>query len=239
MSVVVAQTLIRSALRLATVTASGETPSPSEESDALITLNDLLSLWSLDSLLNFESLHFTVDVTSTAMPILMQAATVVDPAIRLTTAQYRESAIDYPLTLISEQDYQDISDKTLGGGIPKVLYADRRLGPLQLYVYPVPTVGTQLILTGQQPFTAFASLTSSATFQTGYEGGLRYNLALMLAGEYGKTPPDTVVTMAMQFSEKLKRLTNSTRKPTTQYSDIPAADSGASDSNWIKTGGFG
>lgn len=238
MPVVEAQALIRSALRLATVKASGEKPEDYEEADALITLNDLLSLWSLDPLLNFESVHFTVEVTSTATPILMQASTVVDPALRVTTAQFRESGQDTPLTLISEQEYQDIGDKALSG-TPCSLYIDRRVGPLQLYLYPVPAVGTQIILTGQQPFTSFASLTTKVTLQTGYEGGLRYNLALLLAGEYGRTPADTTLFMATEFNEKLKSLTNSTRVPRTQRSNIPAGDVAGYDSNWTKTGGFG
>ena len=246
MSLIVAQTLLRQSLRIAGVTASGELPSTAEESDALITLNDLLFTWSLDGLTNYESTHITVPVNSLTVPINMPTphtttldslSTVpsVDPALLVQKATYRQGGIDYELKIISQADYEDISDKTIST-VPQVIYINKRTGALQLYLYPVPPIGTEIRLTGILPLRTFATVSSSLEYPTGYETALRYNLAVMLAAEYGLTISQPIYDMATSSLDGLRLLKCKLTPPPQMVSGYPSH--AMDDGTFILTGGY-
>lgn len=229
MPTIKAVTLIESALRIGGIVASGETPEEDEKADALVTLNDLLNLWSLDPLLNYERLHFTVSIPNTTVPLSMtlphvvtadtaNTVAVVEPALWLRAAWYRVSGKDTPLTLFSEMDYASIEDKTTSGA-PSHIHIAKRRGELQLYLYPVPPSGGAIHLIGALPFPTFPALTDSFVFPVGYEVALRYNLAVLLAGEYNIEPSNIVMAQASNTLIALQSLTNRLLVPPT----VPAA----------------
>lgn len=245
MPLINAQSLVRSALRLAGVTASGETPTPDEEADALTTLNDILDLWSSNPDLNYESVHSVVAITSTTVPVAMPTPNVTTlsptsiavsdlPPMRITTAFYRSNNVDTPLRVISEFDYLRLSAKDTAN-TPECVYANRRPDGIQLYLYPVPASGA-VHVTVSFPMPTFASLTSDVFYPAGYAVALRYNLALNLAGEYNLTASDAINLMAMEATLGLKRLTLSMRPPPQQVTCLPTGNGVGSD--WINTGGF-
>lgn len=218
MPTITARTLVKSALRIGGVVASASEISPDEEADALVTLNDLLNLWSLDPLLNYESLHISVTIPDTTVPLAMtlpHAATadtaatvpVSEPAVWLRSVLYRSSGQDTPLKLISDIDYALVVDKATPG-TPAHVYVSKRRGELQLYLYPVPPAGGAIHVVGSLPFPTFPALTDSFVFPTGYEVALRYNLAVLLAGEYNITPSTIVVTQADNALLALQSLTH-------------------------------
>ena len=64
----------------------------------------------------------------------------------------------------------------------------------------------KLVLNSQKLITSFALSTDTVSLPTGFLRALKYNLALDLAPEYGKTPNAIIISVAQESKEVLKRL---------------------------------
>src|ERR1700761_935531 len=99
--------IINGAARLAGITFKSEALDNDEAQDGLIQLNDLLDSWSNDDLITFaltlESFPLT---TAASYTIGIGGNFNTSRPIDIKTAVVRYSTIDYPLTIISPEQYQ-------------------------------------------------------------------------------------------------------------------------------------
>lgn len=114
--------------------------------------------------------------------------------IRIVGAFTRDaSSVDTPMGVITEQYWNNISDKSSTSATPqKILY--RPSFPFgQILVYPVPTGTLSLHLRSEKMVVSYATLTSSQYLPPGYQRLLELSLAVDLAPEYGsRAAPETV-----------------------------------------------
>jgi len=90
-----------------------------------------------------------------------------------------------PITMTSRYEFFDIPDKTTAGAVSQVYY-DPKVSGYNLYVnQPPDDVKDRLNFTAGVVLTEFTDLTSSPTFPSEWFVALNYNLAYMLAPEYG------------------------------------------------------
>lgn len=179
-----------------------------EAADGLITLNDMLDTWSNDNLATFaytlesfpltSSVSYTIGVGgnfNTARPI-----NIVDAVIR-------SGSIDYPLTVITQEEYQtQIANKTIASTIPQYLTYDNGYPLGIIKMYPVASGGT-LYLQSNKPLSNLSGLSTVVDLPPGWKRALKYNWALSAAGEYGIEPSASVVQVAKQSLGAIRRST--------------------------------
>lgn len=193
-------------MRLATILASGETPTADEANDGLKSLNDILENWSLEALSVWQTDNFT----GTLKP--GQATYTIGPGgdfntvrpIRIGLSYSTVNGADFQMTEWGLEEYNAVAVKNIGGIAQRFVYLNEY--PLgQLILYPVPAVASTASFAVDRLLTFPLTLASVLSFPPGYEKALRYTLATNLAPEYGVNPPPAVASIAVSSKADLKR----------------------------------
>ena len=206
-----ARDLISSSLRLIGVLASGEVPSNSESSDALVSLNEMLDSWSTERL-------FINAITREPFPLTVSKRTytmgpggdfdTVRP-IRITGAvlrYIRNENTDIPVRILNSRQWSKIVDKDTDSSIPTYMYPEGTFPLETLNFWPIPESVNDIIIYSIKSLAQFDDLDAELSFPPGYSRALRYNLALELADEYGRPIPPRVMETARDSIAKIKRV---------------------------------
>lgn len=231
-----ARDLIYGSLRLLDVIAEGETPSAQAQTDAFNILGDMLDDWSNQSLLRFppivENFNYVPGQQSYQMGTngTPDFSTPRPQAIEqaLTQIVGTNPANQIPIEIVNQQQWADIVVKTVQSSLPLKLWIQDTFPNMTLNFWPVPNIANQVVLFSHKPFTAIANVTSTISFPPGWAKALRYNLAIELAPEYGRSPSETVVAMAIESKAGIKRQNT---KPLLMKTDVFRSGPGAF--NWI------
>jgi hypothetical protein len=216
-----ARDLIKRSMKLIGVLADGENPTASEQADALSVLNEMLKMWANDGMLVHTIIREVVPLV-----VSQQAYTVGDDAAAsldtvrptlLQSASIEINGVEYPLDIITPEQYAEIALKTMTSTIPQKVYPEGTY-PLETYrLWPVPSGAGNLIIYTQKPIATFATATDDVELPDGFFEGIRFNLAVLIAPEYEKEASPTVVTFANEFKAELSRRNT---KPAYMVSDI-------------------
>ena len=146
--------------------------------------------------------------------------------------------LDYPVAILSAEEYQSLGIKQLNGPWAKMIYymPAETLGTI--YVFPNPSQG-ELHLFTYTIFREFQSLTNSMAFPQGYNMALRWCLAERMMPMYGKvnqTQIGMISALAAQAKATVKR-TNMRPPQVSRYPDALMMGK-AKDAGFILDGGF-
>lgn len=208
-----ASQLIADSLRILGVLASGETPSATEQSDALRSLNDLIDSWSNEQLLIPNKVREVFPLVAGQQTYTMGSG----GNFNTTRAQRIENALiqlaqnspvlEIPMAVLTKEQYQAIILKTLESTFPLYMYAEGTYPLDNLNFWPVPnTAVNNVVLYSWKPLADLANINTSLSLPPGYERALKYGLAIELSSEYGKTPSDTTVALAIESKAEIKRM---------------------------------
>jgi hypothetical protein len=208
-----AHDLIRGAMRLIGAVDPGEELTASEASDGLELLNEMLESWSQDSLAVYQILQENfATVASTASYTIGSGATWnTTRPLRIESAFLRSSSIDYPLRVITREEYDRIQAKTTSY-MPEYLYYQPSVANGIVYLYGVPDAVYTVFLNSLKQLQSFSALTTAIVLPPGYKRAIRYNLALECAPEYNRTVPERVLEIAAKSLAAIKRLNSRTPK---------------------------
>lgn len=198
--------LITSSMRLATILASGETPTADESIDGLKALNDILENWSLENLSVWkqDNEQFALTPGVASYTIGPGGTFNTTRPIRCGLSFTRINSADFPLTQWGLEEYNSVAVKNVGGIPERYVYInDYPLG--QIVLYPVPAVASTLFLNTDRVLTTPVALATQLAFPPGYEKALRFVLAVNLAPEYGVQPPPSVGAIASSSKADIKR----------------------------------
>jgi hypothetical protein len=199
--------LVSASLRLIGVLAPGESLPAQEATDGLSTLNRMLGSLSNEGL----AIHAITEespLTLTAgdgSVTLGTSGDITTRPISIEKALIRDGSQDYPVRILSLEEYASISNKSLQSNYPEALYDDGAYPQRTVKLYPVPSAANSLVLFTKRALTEIATLDTSISLPPGYERMLVFNLALDLAPEYGRPVPDMVMVMAAESKANLKR----------------------------------
>jgi hypothetical protein len=168
--------------------------------------------------------------------------TIESGFVRVATMQGGSSVaggyLDYPLAILSLEEYESLGIKQLNGPWAKMIYymPAETLGTL--YVYPNPSQG-ELHLFTQTIFRNFGSLTDTINFPQGYNMALRWCLAERLMPMYGKKD-QVQIAMINAYAAQAKATIKRTNMRPPQVSRYPDAlmMGKAKDAGFIMDGGF-
>jgi hypothetical protein len=212
---VTAQDLVNGALKLLGVQAAGETLAPQDAVDGFARLNELIDSWGTQRQTMFTMLRGvyplvsgTRDYTIGPGGTFNQARPQwIDRACLLMTSVTPN--IEVPITVFSDQWWQLIALKDLSSAWVQGVYYDAGdvANLATISTYPtINTAGFSLVLYTPVPVNQFANLTTIYSLPPGYAKALRYNLAMVLAPEYGVMPMPLVVDGAAASLADIKRV---------------------------------
>jgi len=208
-----ADAIILAALRLLKVKQSGEALTASESADGLIAINDIFSEWNTEPKMHTAKEEITQTLTATdATYTFGTGGDNSTRPIEIYSAFIRDSNnIDFPVSIISNEDYSLKRFKTTASNYPYNLYyrPEYPLGIVTLY--PVPSSAYTLYLEVQPSFAEVATGATSIDLAPGYIKALKFNLAVAISDEY-KDASMNVQSTAISTIAGIKRR-NSKDKP--------------------------
>lgn len=191
--------LITASLRLIEEAGSGEGITAEQAQDGFDALVTMLDSWSVDPRVLYTLSRENFALQSGVASYTIGSGAVFDTArpLLIDSAFIRYNGIDYPLEIVEARNYALISSKSLNG-LPQQIYYDADYPQGTLTLYPVPDQAYQLHLYSRKPLDAFTDIGDLLIMPPGYARALKFNLAVEIAPEYGKQPPQTVVYIAAQ-----------------------------------------
>lgn len=197
--------IIKSAMRKGGFLAKGETPSSDESVDGMEMLNDLLASLANESILVYSRTTETFSLSGGVGSYTIGASATFNTTrpIRIVSAYVRSGEIDYPLSIVNDEQYASIPFKT-SSGIPKFLNYSNAFPQATIRLYPVPSSTYSLILVSEKQITSFTSLSDTVSLPPGWERMLKYNLALELCPEYGQQASAEIVKVAQESKAAIK-----------------------------------
>jgi hypothetical protein len=202
-----AQTLIDRSLRLIDQLNSGESGTAQESADLLIELNDILDMWRNENLMCYAMQDETIPLVSgnTTRTIGPSGNLVSVRPTQINDAYIVYQNTSVPVHIIEFDEYAAIPDKTVTSSYPSVIYYKPEMPDGKIYMYPLPDTSSDLHVLTLTPFTAFASLATSASLPPGYEAALVGALAVRAAPTFNKDPKPSVIQMANNAKRLIKR----------------------------------
>ncbi|MGH7744493.1 MAG: hypothetical protein ACREQ5_06685 [Candidatus Dormibacteria bacterium] len=185
---------------------SKENPNPTaaQLNGALYTLNEISDSWNVDGDMIYSQQYtafnlsgkgtrdsyglttYTIGpVTGNTTPDFVIATRPVNlsfAAFRLTNSN---PVIDIPIKILTAEEYAAERVKGVTTTISIYMYMDEQWPIANLYLWPVPVSGGALVLTSWQLLNTSLTLDTTFSMPPAYARGLRYDLAVALAPEYG------------------------------------------------------
>jgi len=220
-----AREIITDALRKISVLGIGQSLNADEANHALLSLNDFLSFVSLDIPMIFTDTKETFNLTGAQSYSIGSGGdfnTTIPKEIRSVFMTI--GTTDYPINMINENQYADISNKAIEGDISDCYYSYGY--PLaRLYVYPVQSIGT-ITLYSRKELTSFVNLDAVMNMPSEYRSMLVHNLAVWIAPEYEREALPTIKEIATESKNKIinQNTRQNKRKTKTLFPDSSVSD---------------
>ena len=158
--------------------------------------------------------------------------------LRVSGGFTRVSGIDYPMGVLSVENYKSIGLKSLGGPWPRGVYyqAAEPLGTLTFWPNPA---GGEVHLYCDTILGAFTSLADTIRLPQGYNNAMRYGLAELLLPEYGRNSPAATQMIGRQAAFGRAHIKRTNMQPQ-QVANFDAVLMGGkpNDAGFILHGGF-
>lgn len=147
--------------------------------------------------------------------------------------------LDYPVSVIPEEQYSQISIKTLPGPWPRCVYYQPSEPVGVLNYWPNPSQG-EMHLFCDTLLGKFNTINDTIILPQGYEMAIRANLAMEALPMFGKLSNQAIVEGIVGRAKGGKALikrTNMRPIEPARFDDVPSARRGR-DAGWILHGGF-
>lgn len=215
-----AQDVINFAAKEANIMASGETLNSDEYADCLSALNAMLAAWNVEEITVYTIVNFSHALTANTGTYTIGPAGTFNTTrpTKIKAASVTQSnGVGGPLKIIDVEEWNEITEKSLTGIQPKVLYCDYNYPLATLYVHPRSSTTPTLDLWMWEELTGFANLTDTFDLPPGYLEAVWYNLAVHLAVMFGKAVSDDLRSLAQARKSAIGGLNvaNGLAQPTT------------------------
>lgn len=187
----------------------GDTLDADEANDAVSILNVLQDEWNADGLIinSVTREYFSLVIGQASYTWGTAGSPNFNSArpVRIVKAFIRDGGNDYPLSLISMDEYEDINVKT-DAGRPEQLWHNPTYPLSTLYFYFVPDATYEFHVDSEKDLIDFSTLTATISMPPEYMAAFRWNLARDLCPSYKKQPPPLVVKRADESLKTLRRV---------------------------------
>jgi len=193
--------LIALAMSALTLKAAGDSVDPTDEADALVILNMMLGTWGnkRNRILSSVKESFSLVIGQASYTIGTGGDFSTERPVKIETAYIQDSdGKDWPIKVIEDRaEYESIVDKDIDAR-PYKLYFERTFTSSRgtILLNRAPTDADTIYLVMWKPFTTFTSVTDTVVLPNGYEEAIYSQLAIRLAGHWGKEVPESTAAVA-------------------------------------------
>jgi hypothetical protein len=197
--------IITKALQKNGVLVKSETPASDEADDALDTLNAMISAWSNDSMFIYARTEENFPLVAGTATYTIGTSQTFNTArpMELISSYVRQGVTDYNLTKIPDETYYGIIDKSTRS-IPRFINFTNGFPTATIKLWPVPDTTYTIYLLTEKELSSF-TLNQTVSLPPGWEQALIYNLAVLLAPEYGQPVDQSVTEIAERSMGAIKR----------------------------------
>lgn len=159
------------------------TISTTRSDKALVSLNNMLSIWSIDGLIvPFRTTeNFPLVVGQSSYTIGTGANFATTRPLEILEAYIRDSSnVDHILEQIDQKRYSALINKTVDGR-PERFYYDPQYSLGKIYFDSEPSTVETLYIVSEKPLTELATLATTVSLPDFYKEALVFNLAIRLA----------------------------------------------------------
>jgi len=184
-----------------------KSPTDDEDDEALESVNDMISLWGTDFLVPYRVREsFTLTIGTRNYTFGSGGAFDTVRPMKLDTITLRNSDdYDWPITLMSPGEWQDIYYKNNSGRPTRAYYKpEYPLGILRLN--KKPDEAYTLLFCSWKNFTEFAALSTTVALPNEYKDAVVYNLAVRLAEDNSVNIPASIIKTAAISLAVISRL---------------------------------
>lgn len=182
----IANTIIKAALRDLLVIPSGGTPTSAQYSDGLEVLNDLVNSWSAQNNLVYEDTmeELAIPAGTQSITIGSTGDLVTGRPLEIRVATLKVGNIEYPMKIIDEVVYSSFANKS-STAQPFRLYYRNTWPNGTIYFEYTTDVAYTLTLTSIKQLSTFVDGTTDNPMPDHYERAFKKNLTLELAPQMG------------------------------------------------------
>lgn len=219
---------VRKALTTIGVISDGETPSASQMADGLSSLKAMISSWSVEGLLIYQ-------VVREAFPLIAnQQSYDVGPNGDFDTQKplelYRcavqlSSGQELPVSILTLDRWANISSKDQKANYPTQAFPNNGAAFLNLSVWPIPDQVSNLVLYSGKKISNISNANTQLELPDGYDLAIQFNLAFLLATEYGRAMSPEAVKIAADSKAIIKRVNIRNTKSIEMISDAAGLSS--------------
>lgn len=155
---------------------------------------------------------------------------IITPPVDTPAPPPETPTIDIPVKILNADEWASIGTKHIQAAFPTKIYDNGAYPYRKITCYPVPTQAQVMKLWLWEPLINFNDLDAEIDLPKGYERALRFNLAIEIAAEFGKTIPDQIKNIAKQSKANIKRLNS---VPQVTVGDTSIAGTGKGYFNWL------
>lgn len=220
--------LIRAALNTTNVLFDGEDPDANTAKAALFQLNSMLDTWTADSLAVYAERNdlFTLVPGQAIYTVGPTGDWVMPRPVEIVAAQTRiSSTIEYPLQIVSNNEYNAIRVKGLTNSIQYVMGAQYGYPNAIVSFYPTPSTINPVRITSRIHFASLSNMTEIVDLPPGYQEAIVYNLAHRIATSMNK--PLSQAADEMRISSMMRIKSNNTVDTQLTCGDIFGRSAGA------------
>jgi hypothetical protein len=192
------QDLIESVMRKTGALGQSETPSAAEATDVLEIINDLLDSWANDGLSVYARTLESYSLSASDGEYTYGSGGNINTTrpVKVIAAYIRSGTTDYPLEIISDENYALIQDKS-ATGIPTQINFDNGFATNTVKLYPVPASAYTLYILSEKPLSAL-TLSGTVSLPPGWKRAIIYNAAIDAAPEFGQPVTGETVEIARE-----------------------------------------
>lgn len=211
--------LIHSSFRLIGQIYAGETLETAELADAFVALNQMIASWNTEG----ASLVGRKPVTQ-ALTTATQSYALAARPVKIESASVSSGGTDHPLEIVDDVGWEQITEKGALAIVTRKLFCDYQYPTSTVYIWPAPRTTGTLEMWTLAPITAFATTGETVALPQGYEIAVRFNFALVVAGEYGRPVDPSVLAQAQLYKQSIVQLNaqNHMRTPPPQANPLPS-----------------
>lgn len=180
---------------------------------------------------------YTLNTSQTVASTTIAAS--YERPLRVNSAFVRVSNLDYPVSCISQEDYEKIGFKTLNGPWPRALFYQPSEALGSVTVWPVPASG-EMHMWCDTILGSFNTLSDVVQLPQGYNLAMRYSLAEYLTPEYGMASAHSMATISKMAAKGRAMIKKTNMQPQQLVTLDPMlmTPGVVQDAGWILTGGF-
>lgn len=233
--------IINNSMKSIGALAAGETLESSAANDAFVLLNDMLDQWSNSPymIFNINEIIFNIIPGQYVYSIGLGAYINQLAPLYINQAFVRINNLDYPIDVISVDDYEAIGFKSLNGPWPRALYYNLGATTSTINLWPKPSQGEMHLITNDL-LTQFSTINDVLNLPQGYSMAIMWNLAQILLPQFsGNATPELVARIDKFAADGLAfiKRTNMQPMPMAQF-DSGLTTSNSKDASWILRGGY-